>query len=165
MEALRLKLRDTELLLKKTQVELKSRTENFEQTVIRLKDKLIEADTTLKAQRAESETKLKDLVSRLLYVEGELHSEQEHYEMKAMLNAKQKMIEIQDKRIKALEGSNIRLLRVLADMRKPNSKHEDEEIDELLDCLNNRGTPTPDTNSATESPREIECEYNDIKHV
>ena len=142
VDALRHKLRQTEDQLLKTQRELKTRSENFQQTVVRLREKLVEADRKMKAQRSENETQMKNVISRLLNVEGELRKE--HGEMEAVIKGKHKMIEIQEKRIEALEGSNIRLLRALSNVKRNAhvaSQQDEEEIDELLECLKGRGDP------------------------
>ena len=106
----------------------------------------MDADRKMKAQRCENEAQMKSVISRLLNVEGELRKE--HAEMEAVIKGKQKMVEIQDKRIKALEGSNIRLLRALSNLKKNNtttstsSRQDDEEIDQLLACLQTNDDPS-----------------------
>ena len=85
--------------------------------------------------------------------------------MEAVIKGKQKMIEIQEKRIKALEGSNIRLLRVLSNMKRNHSRQEDKDIDELLECLNNRTTPSSDCDTNVNSQPPEPDDEDVEKHV
>lgn len=69
----------------------------------------------MKKQRAETDTQMKNVIARLLNVESELRKE--HTEMEAVIAGKQKLVDIQERRIKTLEASNARLVSALAHIR------------------------------------------------
>ena len=84
----------------------------------------------MKRQRAETDTQMKSVINRLLNVESELRNE--HTEMEAVIVGKQKLVDIQERRIKSLEASNARLMDALSHLKE---KYEvsDEQIKKDLD--------------------------------
>jgi len=125
------KLRESEEMVKKTRSDLKSKTVQFEETVIHLKEKLLEADGKMKKQRCETDAQMKSVINRLLNVESELRSE--HSEMEAVIVGKQKLIDIQERRITSLEASNLRLVNALSHIKKKYVADEQrvkEDLDE-----------------------------------
>lgn len=124
------RLRDSEASAKRAKEELHTKTKHFEETVIHLKEKLVDADNKMKRQRAETDTQMKSVINRLLNVESELRNE--HTEMEAVIVGKQKLVDIQERRIKSLEASNARLMDALSHLKE---KYEvsDEQIKKDLD--------------------------------
>lgn len=153
-------MRETQQQLHKTQHELKSKTTNFEETVIHLKEKLLEADSKMKKQRAETDTQMKNVIARLLNVETELRME--HTEMEAVITGKQKIVDIQERRIKTLEASNARLVSALTHIRNkyaPNDegvkKHLEQQGIKLNGELSDESVIALDNVVEKREPRQV----------
>ena len=139
MNYLRKKLRESEDQLQKTKADLKNKTVQFEETVIHLKEKLVEADNKMKKQRIETDSQMKNVISRLLNVESDLRNE--HSEMEAVIAGKQKLIDIQERRIKSLEASNLRLVNALTHIK---NKYVTEDQKNLKADLDEQGIDLDD---------------------
>ncbi|XP_066911439.1 disabled homolog 2-interacting protein-like isoform X2 [Clytia hemisphaerica] len=144
---LRKKLRESEDQLQKTQTDLKNKTVQFEETVIHLKEKLVDADNKMKKQRIETDGQMKNVISRLLNVESELRNE--HSEMEAVIAGKQKLIDIQERRIKSLESSNLRLVNALTHIK---NKYSTEDQKGLKADLDEQGI---DLDDLDQKPQEL----------
>lgn len=154
------RLRETEEALEKTREELKNKTLNFEETVIHLKEKLVDADCKMKKQRSETDAQMKSVIARLLNIESE--SRNEHSEMEAVIVGKQKLVDIQERRINSLEASNARLMKALSDLKKKHGEvddnegeQDDQDTDDALvaQVSNDTSTPTPD--SLDRTPKDV----------
>jgi len=127
-DVLQQKLIDTEYELKRTQQELHGKTIHFQNTVVHLKEKLVEADKKMKLQRGDTDSQMKNVIARLLNVESELR--REHTEMETIIEGKEKIIAIQEKRISTLEAANNRLVGALSKIRqKYDPSSDDIEVD------------------------------------
>ncbi|RDD44424.1 Disabled-like protein 2-interacting protein [Trichoplax sp. H2] len=105
--------------------------QEYEETIKRVdavwKKRMNDCEAHLQRQVEEKELQLKNIISRLLSVEEDVRKEQA--ELKAIVKAKEKVIEMQDKRIRTLENINAKTISVLNDFRaryspKSSNKHE-----------------------------------------
>ena len=58
------RLRESEATARRIKEDLRNKTKHFEETVIHLKEKLVDADVKLKRQRAETDTQMKSVINR-----------------------------------------------------------------------------------------------------
>ena len=79
------------------------------------KKKLADTEARLRKQKKEKDEQMKSIISRLMNVEGELRKEQA--EMQEVIEAKQHIIEVQEKRVKSLDTANRRLVAALTQLR------------------------------------------------
>ncbi|XP_070602787.1 ras GTPase-activating protein nGAP isoform X2 [Erythrolamprus reginae] len=70
----------------------------------------------LRKQQEEKDSQMKSIISRLMAVEEEL--KKDHAEMQATIDAKQKIIEAQERRIISLDSANTRLMSALTQVRE-----------------------------------------------
>ncbi|XP_039192953.1 ras GTPase-activating protein nGAP [Crotalus tigris] len=70
----------------------------------------------LRKQQEEKDSQMKSIISRLMAVEEEL--KKDHAEMQATIDAKQKIIEAQEKRILSLDSANTRLMSALTQVKE-----------------------------------------------
>jgi RAS protein activator-like 2 len=83
--------------------------------VASVKERLGETEESLKQAREEKDREVKDLLDRLVNVENELAKERD--EMQEVLQAKQRIIDAQEKRIKSLDSTNSRLVATLNQLK------------------------------------------------
>ena len=88
---------------------------SYGQSAALYKKKLSEAEMRLKKQKKEQNEQMKSIITRLMKVEGELGKEQS--DMQEVVEAKQRIIEVQEKRIKSLDSANRRLVSALTQLR------------------------------------------------
>ena len=110
------KLSEKDLLVQKLQTELKTKSKNFEQTVLHLREKLIQTNEKMKAQRQDTDNEMKTVINRLMAMENKLRREQT--EMEDIIKSKDRYIEFQERRINALEDTNSKLIKALTSIKK-----------------------------------------------
>ena len=115
--------------------ELLEKTNHFQNAVVTLKEKLLEADRKMKLHQTEADCQMKSVINRLVNVETELRREQT--EMEAVIKGKQKIIDIQNARIQSLENANKKLINVLTQIQAKFSKSENQanELDLIKSVL------------------------------
>lgn len=94
------------------------------------KERLAETEENLKKALEEKDKEGKELLDRLVSVENELEKERE--EMQEILQAKQRIIDAQEKRIKSLDSTNSRLVATLNQLKSKqdqdrSSKHSPDK--------------------------------------
>ena len=83
--------------------------------VASFKERLAESENALQQLRDEKDKGMKELLDRLVTVESELRKEQK--EMQEVIQAKQVIIEAQERRIKSVDSNNDRLIATLNQIR------------------------------------------------
>ena len=83
--------------------------------IANLEARLSDYDDKFQQQREEKDQQMKKVIDRLMFVESELRKEQQ--EMQEVVKAKQRIVEIQERRIKSLDAANARLLSALNNLR------------------------------------------------
>lgn len=125
-----LELQETKKSLAATHEQLILQESSTHVLVASFKERLAATEKT----KEERDREVKDLLDRLVNVENELAKERE--EMQEMLQAKQLIIEAQEKRIKSLDATNSRLVTTLNQMKsrdKVKLKEDKLEIGEGAD--------------------------------
>nr|XP_004573575.1 ras GTPase-activating protein nGAP isoform X5 [Maylandia zebra] len=80
------------------------------------KNRLEDSEERLRRQQEEKDTQMKSIICRLMAVEEELR--RDHAEMQAVIEAKQKIIDAQEKRIGSLDAANSRLMAALTQVKE-----------------------------------------------
>uniref|UniRef100_A0A3Q3GZM8 Ras GTPase-activating protein nGAP-like n=1 Tax=Labrus bergylta TaxID=56723 RepID=A0A3Q3GZM8_9LABR len=80
------------------------------------KNRLEDSEERLRRQQEEKDSQMKSIICRLMAVEEEL--KRDHAEMQAVIEAKQKIIDAQEKRICSLDAANSRLMLALAQVKE-----------------------------------------------
>ncbi|XP_053324694.1 ras GTPase-activating protein nGAP isoform X2 [Spea bombifrons] len=80
------------------------------------KSRLEDSEERLRRQQEEKDSQMKSVISRLIAVEEEL--KKDHAEMQAVIDAKQKIIDAQEKRIISLDAANTRLMSALTQVKE-----------------------------------------------
>ncbi|XP_041658567.1 ras GTPase-activating protein nGAP isoform X3 [Cheilinus undulatus] len=80
------------------------------------KSRLEDSEERLRRQQEEKDSQMKSIICRLMAVEEEL--KRDHAEMQAVIEAKQKIIDAQEKRICSLDAANSRLMSALAQVKE-----------------------------------------------
>lgn len=127
------------------------RCQEYEETIKQVdtiwKKRMNDCEAHLQRQVDEKEQQLKNIISRLLSVEEDVRKEQA--ELKAIVKAKEKVIEMQDKRIRTLESINAKTISVLNDFRaryspKSSNKHESHNPLNYSDSTNDNSETNSD---------------------
>eukprot|EP00795_Rhopilema_esculentum_P010560 gene10562-19293_t len=113
--SLRRQLLECQVKLRLKGEELAKFANSYEQRMAAHKKKLADTEARLRKQKKEKDEQMKSIISRLMNVEGELRKEQA--EMQEVIEAKQHIIEVQEKRIKSLDTANRRLVAALTQLR------------------------------------------------
>ncbi|KAK3730027.1 hypothetical protein QZH41_009531, partial [Actinostola sp. cb2023] len=125
-------LEDTKRTLASTHEQLILQESSTHNLVASFKERLAETEENLKKLRNDRESEVKDLLDRLVSVENELAKERE--DMQEMLQAKQLIINAQEKRIKSLDSTNARLVTTLNQMKSRDKMKQNKlEIEERTD--------------------------------
>ncbi|KFP89043.1 Ras GTPase-activating protein nGAP, partial [Acanthisitta chloris] len=95
--------------------------QQMQKLLLEYKSRLEDSEERLRRQQEEKDSQMKSIISRLMAVEEEL--KKDHAEMQAAIDAKQKIIDAQEKRIVALDSANTRLLSTLTQMKERYSFH------------------------------------------
>ncbi|KAK5920181.1 hypothetical protein CgunFtcFv8_024017 [Champsocephalus gunnari] len=80
------------------------------------KQRLEDSEEKLRRQQEEKDSEMKGIICRLLAVEEEL--KRDHAEMQAVIEAKQKIIDAQERRIDSLDAANSRLMAALTQVKE-----------------------------------------------
>nr|XP_057924688.1 ras GTPase-activating protein nGAP isoform X3 [Doryrhamphus excisus] len=80
------------------------------------KSRLDDSEERLKRQQEEKDAQMKNILCRLMAVEEEL--KRDHSEMQTVIEAKQEVIDAQEKRIRSLDATNSRLMAALTQVKE-----------------------------------------------
>uniref|UniRef100_A0A2K6G4Q6 RAS protein activator like 2 n=1 Tax=Propithecus coquereli TaxID=379532 RepID=A0A2K6G4Q6_PROCO len=90
--------------------------QQMQRLLLEYKARLEDSEERLRRQQEEKDSQMKSIISRLMAVEEEL--KKDHAEMQAVIDAKQKIIDAQEKRIVSLDSANTRLMSALAQVKE-----------------------------------------------
>ncbi|XP_028937175.1 ras GTPase-activating protein nGAP isoform X3 [Ornithorhynchus anatinus] len=90
--------------------------QQMQKLLMEYKARLEESEERLRRQQEEKDSQMKSIISRLMAVEEEL--KKDHAEMQAVIDAKQKIIDAQEKRILSLDSANTRLMSALTQVKE-----------------------------------------------
>ncbi|XP_072014669.1 uncharacterized protein [Amphiura filiformis] len=102
--------------LLETQKKLDEEEHRADQAIHAMEKKVQESELALQASQEDKDKQIKDIITRLVGVEEELKRERE--EMQAVVGAKQKIIDAQERRIEALDAANARLMNALDQLKE-----------------------------------------------
>ncbi|XP_022786888.1 disabled homolog 2-interacting protein-like isoform X2 [Stylophora pistillata] len=111
LQDLREELLQTKRTLASTHEQLILQESSTHKLVASFKERLAESESSLQQLRHEKDKEMKELLDRLVSVETELR--QEHKEMQEVIQAKQVIIEAQERRIKSIDSNNAKLIATL----------------------------------------------------
>ncbi|XP_059840846.1 ras GTPase-activating protein nGAP isoform X3 [Hypanus sabinus] len=95
---------------------LLAQEQQMQKLLLEYKSRLEDSEERLRRQQEEKDSQMKTIISRLMAVEEELRKD--HSEMQAVIDAKQKIIEAQEKRIITLDSANSRLMNALTQVKE-----------------------------------------------
>uniref|UniRef100_A0A4W3H2S0 RAS protein activator like 2 n=1 Tax=Callorhinchus milii TaxID=7868 RepID=A0A4W3H2S0_CALMI len=95
---------------------LLAQEQQMQKLLLDYKSRLEESEERLRRQQEEKDSQMKTIISRLMAVEEEL--KKDHADMQAVIDAKQKIIEAQEKRIISLDSANSRLMNALTQVKE-----------------------------------------------
>ncbi|XP_040262592.1 ras GTPase-activating protein nGAP isoform X3 [Bufo bufo] len=90
--------------------------QQMQKLLMEYKSRLEDSEDRLRRQQEEKDSQMKSVISRLIAVEEEL--KKDHAEMQAVIDAKQKIIDAQEKRIMSLDAANTRLMSALTQVKE-----------------------------------------------
>ncbi|XP_068095752.1 ras GTPase-activating protein nGAP isoform X2 [Hyperolius riggenbachi] len=90
--------------------------QQMQKLLMEYKSRLEDSEERLRRQQEEKDSQMKSVISRLIAVEEEL--KKDHAEMQAVIDAKQKIIDAQEKRIMSLDAANTRLMSALTQVKE-----------------------------------------------
>ncbi|XP_030061818.1 ras GTPase-activating protein nGAP isoform X2 [Microcaecilia unicolor] len=90
--------------------------QQMQKLLMEYKARLEDSEERLRRQQEEKDSQMKSIISRLMAVEEEL--KKDHAEMQAVIDAKQKIIDAQEKRIVSLDAANTRLMSALTQVKE-----------------------------------------------
>ena len=114
---MREELQETKKTLASTHEQLILQESSTHKLVASVKERLAESEENLRKLRKEKEHDMRELLDRLVNVENQLREEQ--IGMQEIIQAKQNIIDAQEKRIKSLDSTNARLVATLNQVRMP----------------------------------------------
>ncbi|KAM9844883.1 ras GTPase-activating protein nGAP isoform 2-T2 [Aulostomus maculatus] len=95
---------------------LAAQEQQMQKLLLEYKDRLEDSEERLRRQQDEKDHQMKSIICRLMVVEEEL--KRDHAEMQAVIEAKQKIIDTQEKRISSLDTANSRLMAALTQVKE-----------------------------------------------
>ncbi|XP_054977434.1 ras GTPase-activating protein nGAP isoform X2 [Sorex araneus] len=90
--------------------------QQMQKLLLEYRARLEGSEERLRRQQEEKDSQMKGIISRLMAVEEEL--KKDHAEMQAVIDAKQKIIDAQEKRILSLDSANTRLMSALTQVKE-----------------------------------------------
>ncbi|XP_030311201.1 ras GTPase-activating protein nGAP isoform X4 [Calypte anna] len=90
--------------------------QQMQKLLLEYKSRLEDSEERLRRQQEEKDSQMKSIINRLMAVEEEL--KKDHAEMQAVIDAKQKIIDAQEKRIVLLDSANTRLMSALTQVKE-----------------------------------------------
>ncbi|KAL8562892.1 hypothetical protein ACOMHN_004584 [Nucella lapillus] len=108
MEA-QVRLQSAEMRLMEHEVDTHSLMEDWQ-------SRLAESEQRIRQQQAEKDGQMKSIIERLVGIEEELRKEQA--DMQKVVHEKQKVIEIQEQRLRTLDTANAKLHQALAELKE-----------------------------------------------
>ncbi|XP_049339105.1 ras GTPase-activating protein nGAP isoform X3 [Astyanax mexicanus] len=100
---------------------LLAQEQQMQRLLMEYKARLEESEERLCRQQDEKDNQMKSIICRLMAVEEEL--KRDHAEMQAVIDAKQRIIDAQEKRISSLDAANARLMSALTQVKERYSVH------------------------------------------
>ncbi|XP_062848917.1 ras GTPase-activating protein nGAP [Trichomycterus rosablanca] len=100
---------------------LAAQEQQMQRLLLEYKTRLEDSEDRLRRQQEEKDSQMKSIICRLMAVEEEL--KRDHAEMQAVIDAKQKIIDAQEKRISSLDAANARLMSALTQVKERYSMH------------------------------------------
>ncbi|XP_039590355.1 ras GTPase-activating protein nGAP isoform X2 [Polypterus senegalus] len=110
------KLRVSNRRLEEYERRLLAQEQQMQKLLVEYKARLEDSEERLRRQQEEKDSQMKSIISRLMAVEEEL--KRDHAEMQAVIDAKQKIIDAQEKRITSLDAANSRLMNALTQVKE-----------------------------------------------
>ncbi|XP_071371044.1 ras GTPase-activating protein nGAP-like, partial [Centroberyx affinis] len=95
---------------------LLAQEQQMQKLLLEYKTRLEDSEERLRRQQEEKDSQMKSIICRLMAVEEEL--KRDHAEMQAVIDAKQKIIDAQEKRIGSLDAANSRLMAALTQVKE-----------------------------------------------
>ncbi|XP_036409691.1 ras GTPase-activating protein nGAP isoform X2 [Megalops cyprinoides] len=95
---------------------LLAQEQQMQKLLLEYKSRLEESEDRLRRQQEEKDSQMKSIICRLMAVEEEL--KRDHAEMQAVIDAKQKIIDAQERRISSLDAANSRLMSALTQVKE-----------------------------------------------
>ncbi|XP_037537359.1 ras GTPase-activating protein nGAP [Nematolebias whitei] len=95
---------------------LLAQEQQMQKLLLDYKNRLEDSEERLRRQQEEKDGQMKSIICRLMAVEEEL--KRDHAEMQAVIEAKQKIIDAQEKRIGSLDAANSRLMAALTQVKE-----------------------------------------------
>ncbi|KAM7399993.1 hypothetical protein PAMA_004605 [Pampus argenteus] len=95
---------------------LLAQEQQMQKLLLEYKSRLEDSEERLRRQQEEKDSQMKSIICRLMAVEEEL--KRDHAEMQAVIEAKQKIIDAQEKRIGSLDAANSRLMAALTQVKE-----------------------------------------------
>ncbi|XP_032231621.2 ras GTPase-activating protein nGAP isoform X3 [Nematostella vectensis] len=126
-EELRRELAETKRVLASTHEQLILQESTTHKLVASFKERLAESEQNLRRVREEKEREVAELMEKLVRVENELARERR--DMQGVTQAKQRIIDAQERRIRTLDASNARLVTTLNKMKVQHDKDKSNHID------------------------------------
>lgn len=111
LQDLREELLETKRTLASTHEQLILQESSTHKLVASFKERLVESESSLQQLKQEKDKEMKELLDRLVSVETELRQEQK--EMQEVIQAKQVIIDAQERRIKSIDSNNAKLIATL----------------------------------------------------
>ncbi|XP_053086510.1 DAB2 interacting protein b isoform X5 [Pangasianodon hypophthalmus] len=102
--------------LEQCEARLHSQDDQAQQLLLQYQNRLEDAEQRLHRQQEDKELQMKSIISRLMSVEDEL--KKDHADMQSVVDAKQKIIDAQEKRIASLDAANARLMGALSQLKE-----------------------------------------------
>ncbi|XP_076829694.1 ras GTPase-activating protein nGAP isoform X2 [Brachyhypopomus gauderio] len=110
------RLRVSGVRLEEYERRLLAQEQQMQRLLLEYKTRLEDSEERLRHQQEEKDSQMKSIICRLMAVEEEL--KRDHAEMQAVIDAKQKIIEAQEKRISSLDAANSRLMGALTQVKE-----------------------------------------------
>ncbi|XP_061097186.1 ras GTPase-activating protein nGAP isoform X4 [Conger conger] len=102
--------------LEECEQRLLAQEQQMQKLLLEYKVRLEDSEDRLRRQQDEKDSQMKSIICRLMAVEEEL--KRDHAEMQAVIDAKQKIIDAQEKRISSLDAANARLMSALTQVKE-----------------------------------------------